>query len=363
MKAMIKRMERINVRYLFTVAIMGGSCISLTGTIDHYHVYAQNEEPTAEPFETEYTRAEGYFEDKGLGFGLTLPDSMKGFVHEFDTHNGSKALTLQIHPESNSTEASDLPAIETTPAALLLESGPLSMVTTPVPITGDLYAAIQGYNMRMSIEELNNTQVLVATLDSERSDLPGYDTVKRVAKFYFMNSDERYISYGLWASEENYQKYLDEFEESAQSLVMRNAKPVDLQPLFSHYVSDMEIKLNDGSTLHPEIITPSILESIAIDEETNTVRINITEPNANSFLILNSGGLLAGPHSLTIDGEPNEVVTLSNANGEYLVAYYDGSGKHTVTITGTAVVPEFPTAVLGAAFAALLGTAAVRRRY
>jgi predicted secreted protein with PEFG-CTERM motif len=336
---------------------------SMSVALTHGYAYAQDEEPTPVPFETEYRVVDGYFEDKELGFGLTLPDSMKGFVYEYDSFDGIKSLTLQVHPEFNSTESSCCPAIETTPAALLLDSGSLNAVTSPVPFTGDLYAAIQGYNMRMSIEDLNNTQVLVTTLDSERNDLPGYDTLKRVGKFYFMNSDERYISYGLWASEENYQKYLDEFEESAKSLVIQNAKPVNLQSVFSHHLlSDMEVKLKDGSVLQPEIITPSIIESVGIDEDTNTIRINITEPSGNSFLIMNSGELLAGPHSFSIDGEPIEIATLSNENGEYLIAYYDDIGEHEVAITGTAVVPEFGVIAIFIATVSMIGVVLAARR-
>ncbi len=72
---------------------------------------------------------------------------------------------------------------------------------------------------RIGIMRASNSERIVARLEDNVAIL------EHLGKFYFaMNCDERYISYGRRASEENYQKCLDEFEESSKSLVMRNAK-------------------------------------------------------------------------------------------------------------------------------------------
>ncbi|WP_415280881.1 hypothetical protein [Candidatus Nitrososphaera sp. FF02] len=317
--------------FLLIAMVTGSLSIAFVETTIN-RAYAQTSE------ELGYRMVEGTFEDKELGFSMALPDSMEAFVYEYDS-GGQKALTLQIHPEFDSSSTFCCPNVDPSPVVFLLQSEPLEMVRTPAQLPGDMYAAIQGYNMRMSIEELNDMEVLTVTMHSD-NDRYGID-YDNVGKFYFMNSGERYLSYGLWASEENYPKYLEAFEESARSIVFDNVQPVNLQLMFQQYAyPGIEVQ-TDGSVLYPEIITPSIIESVGIDEGSNTLQIDIDEPYGNSFLILNSGALLAGPHVITFDGEPVESTTLSNENGEYLMVFYDDSGRHQVEISGTAVIPEF----------------------
>ncbi len=218
--------------------------------------------------------------------------------------------------------------------------------------------------MDLKMDHLDSKEVLVATLMSERDDIPGYDLVKRVGKFYLINNDERFISYGLWASEENYQKYINEFEASARSIVLDNPKPVNLRSIFHQYsIQDMVVELEDGTVLRPEIITPSIVESVAVNEESKTFKIKVNEPSNDSFLMINSRDLLADPHTVTLDGKPIESMVLSNESGEYLIAFYDQAGNHEVAITGTAVIPEFPYSVLISAIAisAVIGCFAIVR--
>lgn len=309
--------------------------------------------------ELEYEMVQGSYENRELGFSLVLPDSMDGFVYEYE-YAGTKGLTMQIHPEFDSSSAPCCPAIETSPVVFLLRSDSLDMLLSPDSLSGDIYAAFQGYNMRMSIEELGDNQVLAATMYSN-NDRVGLDYIKHVGKFYLMNNEERFLSYGLWATEENYQKYLDEFEESAKSLSIENAKSVDLHSLFSRYAySDIELPLNEGP-VRPEIITPSIIDFVAVDEDSNTISMNVTEPTGNSFLILNSGNLIIGPHSITLDGEPIESTTLRNENGEYLIVFYDQVGNHQVAITGTAIVPEFGSIATLLTAAGIVGAVAMTK--
>lgn len=301
---------------------------------------------SAVPFEQQFQVVEGSYNDAKHGFSLTLPENRTGFLTQIGSEDGGY-VTIQIHPASNFTKETCCMPIEVTPAAMLFTSAPLSTLSSPVPFTGDVFAAFQGYNMKVKVDHLNNNEVLVATLMSERNDIPGYDLVKRVGKFYLINNDERFISYGLWASEENYQKYISEFEASARSVILDNPKPVNLRSIFHQYsLQDMVVELEDGTVLRPEIITPSIVESVAVDEESKTIKIKVSEPSNNSFLMINSRDLLAGPHTVTLDGKPIESMVLSNESGEYLIAFYDQAGDHEVAITGTAVIPEFPYSVL-----------------
>lgn len=304
---------------------------------------------SAVPFVQQFQVVEGSYNDAKHGFGITLPENRTGFLTQIGSGD---YVTFQIHPESNFTKETCCMPIEVTPAAMLFTSAPLSTLSSPVPFTGDVFAAFQGYNMKVRIDHIDSKEVLVATLMSERNDIPGYDLVKRVGKFYLINNDERFISYGLWASEENYQKYISEFEASARSIILDNPKPVNLHSIFHQYsIQDTVVELEDGTVLRPEIITPSIVESVGVNEESKTFKIKVSEPSNNSFLMINSRDLLAGPHTVTLDGKPTESTILSNESGEYLIAFYDQAGNHEVAITGTAVVPEFPYSVLISAVA------------
>ena len=88
----------------------------------------------------------------------------------------------------------------------------------------------------------------------------------------------------------------------------------------------------------------------------NTITMNVTEPTGNSFLILNSGDLITGPHSITLDGEPIEGVSLSNENGEYLIVFYEQPGNHEVVVCGTAIIPEFGPVAAVLMAAGIVGT-------
>lgn len=302
------------------------------------------EDDSFEVFEPQYEVVTSSYNNKELGLSLTLPNNMEGFVTELDTPDGGKFLGIQIHPEFDSTRAPCCPVIDTASAVIMLESYPLEMLSTPVPLTGDMYAAFQGYNMRMDIDRLGDTEVLVSTLMSERDDLPpDFEPVKRVGKFYFINSDERFLSYGLYASEDNYQKYIDEFESSALSIRMDNAKAVNLDSILQHYYPQLsDILLEDGSVVHPKVVSSSIIDSIEVDQGSKTFKVMIDEPSNSGFLIMSVKDVLAGPHFVTIDGEPQKSKTLSNERGDYLVTFYDKAGPHELAISGSAVMPEFP---------------------
>lgn len=301
-------------------------------------------------FEIKYETIQGAYENKELGFSFKLPDSMVGYAYHYE-HGGEKGLTIQIHPESD-PDMPCCPAIDTSPVVFQLHSDTLDYMSSPDLMSGDIYATIQGYNATLSVETLGDNQVLAST-GSSNNDRGGLDYVRHLGKSYLMTNGERFLKFGLWATEEKYQEYLDEFEESARSLSLEDVQPVDLHSLFSPYAfREIELELS-GGTIGPEIITPSVIDSLDIDEDSKMLSINVTEPNGNSFIILNSGDVLAGPHSVLVDGEPAESTVLSNGKDEFLLVFYQQPGDHQVMITGTAIVPEF------GAFAVLLAASGI----
>jgi len=263
---------------------------------------------------------------------------MRGFLTEIDNPNVGKIINIQAHPELSFNEPC-CPSVDTSPAGLLLDNHPTSFLATPVPLTGDIYAAFQGYDMNMKIEKLAYMQVLTSTIEKEREYPPDYpEPIKRIGKFYFVNAGERYISYGIFASEENYAKYINEFEESAKSLTAINAIPIDLDEIFFKKNFQVELRLEDNSSIFPKITTPSTVTSLIADKSFKSLQINFTEPNEfRSFLAINIGDLLEGPYEITFDEKPMEGQILENESGKYLVVFYSGKGQHSIHISGSFV--------------------------
>jgi len=323
------------------------------------------DEGTAVPFTPEYNVTQGKYVNSELGFSITLPEKMTGFISEYYSYDGSKSIDIQIHPEFNSTDPTQCcPVIDTSPAVFMLDDIPLSSLSTPVPFTGDIFAAFQGYNMRMNIGNLNGTEVLVSTLSSDRDDIPGY--TRHVGKFYFMNSGDRFLSYGIWGSEEGYQKFEAELDSSAKTLSIKDPKPLNLTRVFGSQYEPQQLKIDlaDGSTANAKILSSSTIESIAADEKSNTLTLHLNQTSSNDFLVLTAKNLLAGPHVVTIGGTQAESATLESTEGDrYVLAFYNGTASGgEVSISGSQIMPEFGSGAILVVGAAIL-TAFAGLRY
>jgi hypothetical protein len=296
----------------------------------------------AQQFVPGYQIVQGEYVDPRIAF--SLPDGLTGYL--WKSPGDGQYMTIQIHPGFNSTQASDCcPTIDNAPAVMLFDSGPMDSVSS-VPFAGEIFAAVQGYNMKMGIERLNGADVLAASLSAKDREGTG----KHVGKFYIMSDgSDRFVSYGLWADEQRYSEYLDEFEQSARSIRIENATAIDLKLLFGPYFASVpDLMVDNGNltaTLHPELISPSGIEGLALDSTSLTVSIDGSSQD-QEFLILNTGELLSGPHVVAVDGEPANGTILRSGSQEFLFVVYDKEGPHKVTITGTAVVPEFPLPAL-----------------
>ena len=282
----------------------------------------------------EYQEIHGQYTNEEFGFSFVLPENLKGFVYENDNPVVGKIMNMQIHPKMNSEEGC-CPSVDTSEVTILLDSHPLNMLATPVPLTGDIYAAFQGYDMDVSIENLGKLQVLTSTVEIEREYPPDYpEPIKRIGKFYFVNTEDRYLSYGIFASGDNFEKYIDIFEESAETLSVADAKPIDLGAIFLNPI-ETQITLKDNSVISANVMSPSIINSVTLEEDSKTFQINISEPNNfRSFLAVNVGDILDGPYTVTYDKNPRETQTIENESGRYLLLFYSGEGIHDITITG-----------------------------
>ena len=304
----------------------------------------------------------GKYTNEEFGFSVSFPDNLEGFLTEIENQDTGKIVIIQIHPQMGPDEIC-CPSVDTSSIVMLLENHPKNMLATPVPVTGDLYAAIQGYRMNMSLDALGDLPVLTATLEHEREYREFPEPVKRVGKFYYVDAGDRYLSYGLLATDENYKKYINEFEESAKSLILANAKPVNLNEVFD-YPRQMQLTLKDESVINSRVITPSNIGSVTLDQKSNSLHIMIDEPNSyRSFLLTNIGEVLEEPYVVMFDDIPVDGQILENESGKYMMIYYENKrGPHEISITGSKIVPEFGTIVVMILVVAIMSVIAISAR-
>lgn len=295
----------------------------------------------AQVLPTDAKPVSGKYSNDEFGFSFTLPDNLDGFLTEIDNPHAGKIVNVQIHPNMEPDEPC-CPAVDTSPIVMFLNSHPKSMLATPVPFTGDMYAAVQGYGMEMSMDTLGDLQVLASTLEYEREFREFAEPIKRVGKFYYVDAGDRYLSYGMLATNENYKKYIDEFEKSAKSLMINDAKPVNLDEVFD-YPRQTQLTLKDGFVINSRVITPSDISAVTLDQKSNSLQIVIDEPNSyRSFLLTNIGEVLEEPYVIMFDDMPIDSQILQNESGKYMmISYEDKKGPHEISITGSRVVPEF----------------------
>ena len=287
----------------------------------------------------EYQEIHKQYTNEEFGFGFTLPENLTGFLYENDNPAVGKIVDMQIHPEMGPEEKC-CPGVFSSPANFLFESHPDSFYSTPVPFTGDIFAAFQGYNMNIEIGNIGEYPVLSSTFDFDKEDL-GYPGVgKVIGKSYFFNTEDRYISYSILASEEHYDRYIEEFEKSAGRITIEDSANVDLDEIF--LISDFYAsKLTSDSSILPKIQTPSIIDSVHFDKSSSTVKVSITETNSfRSFFAINIGELLEEPYAVTWDGEPIDVQILETDSQKYLTMFYFGEGSHEIIISGSSFTKD-----------------------
>ena len=279
----------------------------------------------------------GNYTNEEFGFSLILPDSLDGFLTEIDNPSIGKILNFQIHPEMGDEVCCS--AVDSSPIVILFDSNPKAFYSIPIPMTNGIHASFQGYGMNVKIENLGKYQVLTSTLDYEREFREFPEPIKRVGKFYFINTGDRYISYGILASEENYEKYIETFENSAKSLTVMNAVPVNIDELFPDKNLQADLRLEeDNSSIFPKITTPSTVTSLIADKSSKSLQINFTEPNDfRSFLAINIGDLIEGPYEITFNEKHVEGQILENESGKYLIVFYSNQGQHNIRISGSSI--------------------------
>ena len=112
-----------------------------------------------------------------------------------------------------------------------------------------------------------------------------------------------------------------------------------------------------GESIDVSVGSSSTISGFALDEATKT--LSFKADGTGDMTVVSVGSVLEGPYTVMVDGQATtQFEESTDADGVKTVSVPHSPGAHDVTITGTQVVPEFPTAVLGMA-AALIAVVSV----
>ncbi|GIU72124.1 MAG: hypothetical protein KatS3mg003_1603 [Candidatus Nitrosocaldaceae archaeon] len=143
---------------------------------------------------------------------------------------------------------------------------------------------------------------------------------------------------------EDYDKYINDFDNSLQTLRISNAKPLSMN-LEKEVVEKVII---DDTEVDIKISSNSDISNVQFNEEDKSISFKVEGSDGSLGMAeIYLSNVLKGPYTVTIDGEPIDAIPIVNpeTNEEGIKIVYMHS-IHEVKIVGTEVVPEFPLAVL-----------------
>ena len=110
--------------------------------------------------------------------------------------------------------------------------------------------------------------------------------------------------------------------------------------------TSMQSAMVGGEEIQVAVESSSTISEFALDEESKTV--SFMADGSDDTTVVAVGSVLEGPYTVMVDGETTDDFEEStDAEGVKTVSVTHASGMHSVSITGTQVVPEFPIAMLG----------------
>jgi hypothetical protein len=291
---------------------------------------------------------EGTYADEDAGFSIELPQGWKGIDFLGIVIVAPGGVDFESTPE-------------VTMAMFAVDRSMLEEASSIV--SGDV-ASAEEYDAgecdgTSSYVTVNGVSALNAVQECTESDTYSKSSV------YVFTSEESLIDIAFSASsQEAYDASIGDFEQSINTLEIQN--PIDAREGVAQTLN-LETTSYDVPALDTEvqleIQSNSQVSDFAFDEENKQITFTVEgedgTPGTASIVI---DRLLEGPYSVTVDDEVvHDVMVIDDTeSGEtILMINYDHS-VHQVTITGTQVVPEFPTAAVLAAVA--IGSSVVMTR-
>lgn len=114
---------------------------------------------------------------------------------------------------------------------------------------------------------------------------------------------------------------------------------------------------SDGETIQLLVQSTSEISEFAFDEQRKSITFETSGGDGAGFTIILLGPVLEGPYVVTVDGTGSGYESIgSEEQAQEPIKITHGQGQHSISITGTRVVPEFfslQLILLGLIFAVL----------
>jgi hypothetical protein len=153
-----------------------------------------------------------------------------------------------------------------------------------------------------------------------------------------------------------------QMQKTVNIIIEENADPQLRGLALKMFVQDVSV---GDSTVAVSIESNSEISGVLLDQERNRLSLNVSgSDGTNGTAVIEVGSVLEGPYQVMLDGT---LVTgfelLSSQGGEpdKIRMTYDHS-VHTITITGTRVIPEFGVYMLALFAASVMATIVARQR-
>ncbi|MFN4337072.1 MAG: hypothetical protein ACK4FV_05785 [Candidatus Nitrosocaldus sp.] len=189
-----------------------------------------------------------------------------------------------------------------------------------------------------------NGVVVEAECETTIDDKPVIIRIKAFSASQEKNNTIRSVNLMFMSTVDQYNSYVGDFDKALDTLKISNAKSVDL-PISKNFTQAVSV---DGQNIPLKIKSNSDVKNLMFDTDSKTISFNV-EGSAGSLGVTDvyPGSVLKGPYTVTIDGEPAVVVQITDTeSGEEGIRVFYLHSLHEIKIMGTAVVPEFPIAVL-----------------
>ncbi len=296
---------------------------------------------------TGFEQVEGTYSNSDAGVTITFPSGWSGgsFGNENSTivivapgalgEASEKAMMLVL------VDKTEVEGDPTDPASYT-EDAPDCTIPTPTETT---VSSKRGFELEMECVDDKGTIIKLKMTVAETSDSWIMVMYTSPLQLYFAD--------------------VVKYDAAVDTLQIQGAVDATLpaMPSEDDGTDDDEMKSNTMSvtvgenSIDVSVQSSSTISAFKLDEATKTV--SFMADGSGDKTVVTVGKVLEGPYTVMVDGTATtDFEETTSADGVKTITVPHDSGAHTVTITGTQVVPEFPVAIL-AIVAALIALVTV----
>lgn len=156
----------------------------------------------------------------------------------------------------------------------------------------------------------------------------------------------------------DFDSQIGSFDSAVSSLQVNGAINTQGQPTTQTPTTSKMSVMVQGKPIDVSINSASTISAMKLDEASKTLSFKADGTGTQTSVAV--GSVLQGPFTVMVDGNAVQAQQSQDSGVSMLTIPY-ASGSHTVTISGTQVVPEFPLASVGI-LAAVIGMIAILGR-